>query len=246
MKALEKDRRRRYETANDLASDVMRYLTDQPVQACPPSVGYRLRKFVRRNRGPAGAALALAVLLVLGTVGTSIGLVRALRAERRARAAEGLANDRLAEVTGEKERATAAEAKAKEEAAVAAAVTEFLQDDLLAKASENYTRNKKVTVEEVLGYAADRVAAKFTQQPRLEAEIRETIGNAYVALGKFAAAQPHLERSWEIGRRVLGEEHRQAITYRANLGALYGSQGKFAMAEPLLVQALEIHRRVLG
>ena len=54
MKALEKDRRRRYETASDFAADVMRYLTDQPVEACPPSAWYRFRKFARRNR----AALA--------------------------------------------------------------------------------------------------------------------------------------------------------------------------------------------
>src|SRR5262249_19214955 len=81
MRALDKDRTRRYETANDFASDVMRYLTDRPLEACPPSAGYRLRKFVRRNKGPVGAGLALAVLLVLGTVGTSIGLDRALRAE---------------------------------------------------------------------------------------------------------------------------------------------------------------------
>ena len=50
MKALEKDRRRRYETANDFAADVMRYLTDQPVEACPPSAWYRFRKFASRNR----------------------------------------------------------------------------------------------------------------------------------------------------------------------------------------------------
>ena len=50
MKALEKDRRRRYETANDFAADVMRYLTDQPVEACPPSAWYRFAKFARRNR----------------------------------------------------------------------------------------------------------------------------------------------------------------------------------------------------
>ena len=50
MKALEKDRTRRYETANDFAADVMRYLTDQPVEACPPSVWYRFGKFARRNR----------------------------------------------------------------------------------------------------------------------------------------------------------------------------------------------------
>ena len=59
MKALEKDRRRRYETANDFAADVMRYLTDQPVEACPPSAWYRFRKFARRNRkGLATTALA--------------------------------------------------------------------------------------------------------------------------------------------------------------------------------------------
>ena len=54
MKALEKDRSRRYETANGFAADVQRYLNDEPVQACPPSAWYRLRKFARRNK----AALA--------------------------------------------------------------------------------------------------------------------------------------------------------------------------------------------
>src|SRR5438132_2646279 len=87
MKTLEKDRNRRYETANGFAADVQRYLADEPVQACPPSAGYRLRKFARRNKGPMAAALALAALLVLGTVGTSIGLAWALQAERTATAA---------------------------------------------------------------------------------------------------------------------------------------------------------------
>ena len=54
MKALEKDRNRRYETANGFAMDVQRYLADEPVQACPPSAGYRLRKFLQRHKGPAG------------------------------------------------------------------------------------------------------------------------------------------------------------------------------------------------
>ena len=54
MKALEKDRRRRYETANDFAADVMRYLTDQPVEACPPSAWYRFAKYTRRHRVSSG------------------------------------------------------------------------------------------------------------------------------------------------------------------------------------------------
>src|SRR6185312_15126447 len=66
MKALEKDRNRRYETANGLAVDVQRYLNDETVQACPPSAGYRLRKFARRNRRMlVTATLVGAMLLVL-------------------------------------------------------------------------------------------------------------------------------------------------------------------------------------
>jgi serine/threonine protein kinase len=208
MKALEKDRRRRYETANDFAADVMRYLTDQPVEAGPPSAGYRLRKFMRRNKGPVAAGLALAALLVLGTVGTSLGLVWALRAEQkatlaadRARTAEGLAKERLLEVTREKERATAAEAKAKDEAAAAEAVVNFLQDDLLAQAApDENARYKQVTVEEVLGRAAARITGKFAQHPAVEAKVRHTIGRTYRALTHYAAAQPHLQRAWELYR----------------------------------------------
>ncbi len=69
MKALEKDRNRRYETANGFAQDIQRYLADEPVLACPPSLGYRLRKFARRNKGRlAVAALVLFFLTALGGV----------------------------------------------------------------------------------------------------------------------------------------------------------------------------------
>jgi tetratricopeptide (TPR) repeat protein/tRNA A-37 threonylcarbamoyl transferase component Bud32 len=84
MKALDKDRNRRYETANAFAMDVQRYLADEPVQACPPSAGYRLRKFVRRNKGPVLAVTGFVMLLAAGTAGTTAGLLRTLAAERRA------------------------------------------------------------------------------------------------------------------------------------------------------------------
>jgi eukaryotic-like serine/threonine-protein kinase len=81
MKALEKDRTRRYETANGFAMDVQRYLADEPVLACPPSVGYRLRKFVRRNKGPVLAGSLILAALVIGIVGTTWGMIRANHAE---------------------------------------------------------------------------------------------------------------------------------------------------------------------
>jgi serine/threonine protein kinase/tetratricopeptide (TPR) repeat protein len=89
MRALEKDRNRRYETANAFALDLQRYLADEVVAARPPSAGYRLRKFVRRNKGPVAAAVALAVSLAVG-----VGAVVAVRAQAdRDRAADRAARE---------------------------------------------------------------------------------------------------------------------------------------------------------
>ncbi len=82
MKALEKDRRRRYETANDFAADVTRYLSNQAVEACPPSVWYRFGKFARRNRRVWTAAGLTALILILSTAVSTWQAIRATRAER--------------------------------------------------------------------------------------------------------------------------------------------------------------------
>src|SRR5262249_41116934 len=79
MKALEKDRNRRYETANGFAMDVQRYLADEAVQACPPSAWYRVRKFVRRNKGPVLTVAMIFILIRGGALGTTAGLVQARR-----------------------------------------------------------------------------------------------------------------------------------------------------------------------
>jgi eukaryotic-like serine/threonine-protein kinase len=84
MRALEKDRKRRYETANDFAADVMRYLTDQPVEACPPSASYRFRKFARRNRSSLATVALVALALVAGTAVSIWQAVLATNAEARA------------------------------------------------------------------------------------------------------------------------------------------------------------------
>jgi serine/threonine protein kinase/WD40 repeat protein len=115
MKSLEKDRSRRYETANDLAQEVQRYLNDEPVQAGPPSTAYRMRKFVKRNRGLVTAATLVALTLLAGIIGTTWGWVEALwqwgDAERaRDKAAK---QERIAHESFEKEK----EARRKEKEA---------------------------------------------------------------------------------------------------------------------------------
>jgi hypothetical protein len=103
MKALEKDRSRRYETANGFALDVQRYLAGEPVLAVPPSAGYRLRKFVRKNRGPLSVAAAFLLLLTVSAIASTWQAIRATVAERAADGRKREADDakRQAEERGD-------------------------------------------------------------------------------------------------------------------------------------------------
>jgi non-specific serine/threonine protein kinase/serine/threonine-protein kinase len=238
MKALEKDRTRRYETASGLARDIQRYSADEPVEACPPSTAYRLRKFGRKHRTPLVVAGAFAVLLVMAaTVGTWLAL--------RARAAEQIAVAERDQVTAEKKRAD-------EQAAITRAVNEFLQNDLLAQASaQKQARpgartDADVKVRTLLDRASAQIASRFDRQPLVEASIRQTIGQTYRYLGLYPAAQPHLERALELRRRELGEEDSDTLNGMNDLGFLYLLQGKVTEAEPLLTKALELSRRIKG
>jgi WD40 repeat protein/serine/threonine protein kinase len=115
MKALEKDRSRRYETAAGLARDLERYLHDEPVEACPPSAGYRLKKLARRHKKILGIAAAFVVLLLVGAVVSGWEAVQAMRAEAEARAERDAAEQARAEETEQRQQAlvarTAAEAE---------------------------------------------------------------------------------------------------------------------------------------
>ncbi|HEV3022045.1 MAG TPA: protein kinase, partial [Pirellulales bacterium] len=163
MKALEKDRMRRYETANGLARDVERHLRDEPVEACPPSSAYRLRKSLRRHKGPVSAAGLVLLALVAGVIGTTLGLFEARRQRDVADIARANESDQRARAEAErdeKERARKAEsearareaergdaeAKAKQEAQeqrdLAVAVRRFLQRDLLRQADAAEQANR--------------------------------------------------------------------------------------------------------
>jgi eukaryotic-like serine/threonine-protein kinase len=101
LKAMEKDRGRRYETASKFAEDVQHYLNDEAVEACPPSMAYKLRKLVRRNRGPVLAGSLIAIALLIGTFGTTFGLIRSeqnrkLAVKERQIAQESAASERQA------------------------------------------------------------------------------------------------------------------------------------------------------
>jgi eukaryotic-like serine/threonine-protein kinase len=217
MRALAKDRARRYETANGLRRDLQRYLQGEPVEAGPPSTAYRVGKLVRKYRPWLAVAAAFIALLVAGVMVSAWMALRAGRAEAEARA-----------------------------------VSEFLQNDLLAQASANNQArpgtkpDANLTVRTALDRAAARIEDKFAGQPSVEASIRQTIGTSYFDLGLYPEAERQVERALELRRRTLGEEHTDTLKAMATLTLIYGTQGKFAQAEPLNTKALEIQRRILG
>jgi len=130
MTCLEKDRARRYHTASELEAEIGRYLSDEPVLAGPPSAAYRVSKFVKRNRAGVIAGSALGAAVVLGAVGTTIGLIEANR--QRAMAEEAAASEarRAEEAIDQRERAEAAEQEAEQRAEELKVVSEFQAEQL--------------------------------------------------------------------------------------------------------------------
>jgi serine/threonine protein kinase len=219
MKALEKDRGRRYETADGLARDLQRYLVDEPVEACPPSASYRLRKYLRRHRGSVLAAALVLFGLLAGTVGTTIGLVQA-RAERdRARQAEAVANE-------QRDQKAEAEQAARLEADKARAFSQFLTDDLLAQADPALNAPMdRLTVLELVDRASAQVEGRFASQPLIEAEIRRTLGQVYLGLGQLERAEDHLRAALALNRR-LGDAHPETCRTTAVLGWVVGERNQ--------------------
>ena len=187
MKALEKDRDRRYATVGELAADIQRYLCDEPVAARPPGRGYRLRKFVRRNRVPVAAAALIALALVGGAAAAAVGVVIAKRAERDAVAARGDAVEqrKLAERQAEAAEAAAVEARTSSEAAFVA--LEFIRKNVFSAARPVGVlggRGRDVTLAQAINAAVPLIAKDFAKWPGVEARVRHWIGQSYITLGE--------------------------------------------------------------
>ena len=160
MKCLEKDRTRRYETANAVAMDLRRHLSCEPVLACPPSRLYEFQKTVRRHKFGFAAAAALFTVLAIGV------LVSAWQA-RRALQAEAVARERLAE---------------------SQAVSKFMMRVFQSPDPERDGRT--ITVAETLDRAVTNLDRDLAAQPALRAQLQATLGRTYYALGIYREAIP--------------------------------------------------------
>jgi serine/threonine protein kinase/tetratricopeptide (TPR) repeat protein len=250
MKALEKDRNRRYETASALAADVQHYLHDEPVLAGPPSATYRFRKFVRRNKEWVLAGSLIALMLLVGVVGLGLGLA-AVEQERNK---VSLERDEKAHALEAETQARIDEQRAREQAMAALrAMTEDLVENQLARATHLTDENKEFLrniIKHYEGFAA--VTADNAAGRAIRAEGRFRVGLLRYRLGELDEAKRAQADALDIRKQLVAEfpsrpEFRQdlAISHN-NLGTLLHVTGNLPEAETAFSKALVIQKRLVA
>jgi tetratricopeptide (TPR) repeat protein len=217
MKALEKDRTRRYGSPSELAADIERFMHHQPIVARPPSTLYKTMRFARRHRVGVGAAAMLTILLIV------FSTVTAIQAKRIARERD----------------------KANEEAEASRQVTDFLTG-LFRVSDPSEVRGNSITAREILDKGADKIGRELAGQPRIQGRLISTMGRVYQSLGLYQRAGQLLEKALEIARTNLGPDHPDLAKYEIALAWLYNSQAKAAEAIPLCRSALAILEKTPG
>ena len=202
LKAMEKDRNRRYTTPNDLANDIACYLRGDAVTACPPSVIYRFRKFARRNKVALATSALVCASLVLGIIGTTRQAIRASRAEMLA--------DARADETRE--------------------FSDYLKEllfGLVGSESELTDTDPKVWMVSFFKKAADDAEQRFAELPQISTELNSLFASTLSRLGEFGdASKLYLEtlKSLEVER---GSRDPDTIAVRALLVKSYINDGRW-------------------
>jgi serine/threonine protein kinase/tetratricopeptide (TPR) repeat protein len=217
MKAVEKDRTRRYASASELAADITRHLTHHPVMAGPPSNWYRMRKLVRRHKAAVVTASLVILAMLIGLAGTTIGLIRAKKAEQAA----------------------------SEEAETAKQVSDFMIG-LFKVSDPTEARGNTVTAREILDRGAEKIERELKGRPLVQARLMDTMGRVYRSLGLFQQAKLLLEKGLEIRRSLLGEDHLEVSDSLSNLASVLWDRGDYSQAKQYFERSLSIKEKALG
>jgi len=252
MKALEKDRQRRYETASGLAMDIRRYLAGEPVSAAPPSTLYRFGKFVRRHKASVAAASLVAAALVVAVVGISWqARVASAQRDKAERIAEFMADmlqgvepavARGRDTTMLKEMMTAAAARIEK-----GDLARSPEAELRLRATIGNTFRELALYDEASKMLAPAVPLARSLRRGDHAEIAEAMDNLAQLLndkGDLAAAEPLYREALAMDQRLFPGDAPRVATDLNNLSQLLDDKGDLAAAEPLARQALEMRRRL--
>jgi serine/threonine protein kinase len=217
LKALEKDRARRYGTASELSADLARYLRNEPVLAGPVTAAYRMRKYAARHRFGIGAAATAMVLLAGFAVAQGVEL-RRVRSER----------DRA---DRERDRANR--------------ITDFMTR-MFKVSNPSESRGNSITAREILDKASTDIDTGLNKDPELQAQLMFTMGAVYDNLGLYPRAQSLDQRAVDIRKTALGPEHPDTLRSVHNLADVLDEQGHYAEAGKLYRETLAASTRVLG
>mgnify|MGYP001024493416 CR=1 FL=1 len=243
LKALEKDRSRRYQTAMDLAQDIDRYLNNGIVEARPPSSTYRFRKFVARNKVATIAASLLLLTMTAGIVGTSWGMYQARQQAEKTR-----------EEARQKERALVEKQDAlleeSRQRAFAESITEFLERDFLQLTSSYGRLESNVTainefsnLEDLLDHAVMQLDSREDLSRQAEARLTSIIAESYEWRGAKGKAVPLYEKSKRLYSELYGTEDLRTINALRKLGENLLAVGQVDRGFSLIEEAFAITKK---
>jgi len=242
MKALEKDRNRRYDTPGGLAEDIERYLSHEAIQARPPSKTYRFKKLVQRNRA---AVLTVAVVAGALLAGTAVSTWQALRARRAERAALTAAHAEF--VAAQAEREAKEEALARE--AETKAVLAFVVNRIFVAARPEQQAGglgRAVTLRKAIESALPYVNKSFPNQPLIEAKLRVALGVSFFFLGDARTAAELEEEARALYTKHRGPDHPDTLMAMNNLANSYDALGRASDALKLREETLALRKARLG
>jgi eukaryotic-like serine/threonine-protein kinase len=225
MKAIDKDRNRRYETAGDLGADVQRYLHNETVQACPASAMYRFRKFTRRHKVGVAAGAAIGAALLLGVAGTTGGMFWALH---------------------EREVARASAARATTQAERSDQVAHFLEDMLHGVAPGVALGHDTAMLKEIVDQTAQRVDKDLKDQPETQIDLNLTLGRVYFALQLYKKMETNARHTLKLARATYGEESSPTADALFQLGRADLFLRAIDEGDAVTRQALAMLRKVHG
>jgi serine/threonine protein kinase len=235
MKALEKDRARRYETPSNFAADLTRYLANEPIEARPPSTLYRFSKFARRNRLVLTTVVLVAMALIAGTGVSTWQWLRATHAEDSA--LQAASAEKVA-----KEQAWAREAETE-------TVLKFVEARVFAAARPEGTSGglgRNISLQKAIELALPYVDQSFAKEPLIEARLRLTLGRSFFCLGDARTAAKQEESAAAIYTRHRGPECPDTLLCTSELANSYDALGRFNDAFKIREKTLAIRKATLG
>lgn len=252
MKAIEKDKERRYGTPSELAADVRRYLSYEPVEARPASVGYRLQKYVRRHRVMVGVAAGVVILLASFTVVQAEQLRRTTRERDRANRITDFMTSMFNVSDPSEARGNTVTAREILDKASAAIDTGLSKDPEL-----------QAEMMHVMGMVYDNLGLYSRAQPleQRAVDIRKSIlgtrnpdtlsamnslANVFASEGRYTDSEKVDRETLNLRRRVLGPENIETLKSMSNLARDLSREGRYADAEKQDRATLKIMQRVLG